>query len=274
MPLPRPSWSVMPWRRALLVLTLVFLALSFVGCDDGRTTASVRPATEAETQAERDLAAKREQVARLAQDNEGKAKTIAELNERISAREQIIATARADIDSLNRDKRLMREEQIAAVLGWTAAALFLVALAAAIAAWLSPIGKRTLLSLAVVAGILAPVTLAARAYVHWLPYVGLAVVALAVGAALWAWRRSDRAGVTAAAQLKLFASQLAALDPDLKARVDRLSLAEQDMNGGRGLLDILLQRAPTPALPPLAGGIDFDSHDLQPATTDAITRTP
>lgn len=252
-------------------LLLILIGL-LCGCGDNRVGTDPRLPTQAESQAERDLAAKREQVARLAQDNEGKAKTIAELNERISAREQIISTARADIEALNRDKRIMREEQIAAVLGWTAAALFLVAIAAAIAAWLSPIGKRTLLSLAIIAGILAPVALAARAYVHWLPYVGACVVVLALGAALWAWRRSDRAGVTAASQLKLFAAQLAAIDPDLKGRVDRLSLSLQDRNGGHDLLDVLLSRAPTPELPPLAGAVEFDSHDLPPATTSAIDR--
>lgn len=251
---------------------LLILMLILCGCDS-RTGTSTQPreTTAAELQAERDLAAKREQVARLAKDNEGKARTIDELNERIAAREQIVSQANADIASLRKDRDAMHEAQVAAVLGWTAAALGLVMLAALIAAWLSPIGKKTLLSLAFIAGALVPVALAARAYVHWLPWIGVVMVVAAVGAALWAWRRSDRAGVTAGSQLKLYANQLAAIDPDLKARLDRLSLTMQDLDGGHGLLDILLKRAPTPAIPPLAGAVEFTADDLQPVTTSALT---
>lgn len=252
-------------------LMLIFV-LMLCGCDGDRVGTGTKPreTTAAELQAEQDLAAKRDQVARLAKDNEGKAKTIDELNERIAAREQIISTARADIVGLRKDRDALHEAQIAAVLGWTAAALGLVMLAALFAAWLSPIGKKTFLSLAFLAGVLVPVALAARAYVHWLPMIGVGVVVAAVAAALWAWHRLERTSTTAGSHLKLYANQLAAIDPDLKARVDRLSLSMQDLGGGRTLLDHLLNRAPEPAIPPLAGAVEFTADDLPPVSTDTL----
>ena len=215
----------------------------FASCADGRAQVAIaRPVTALEAQTEQDLSAKREQVARLAQDNEGKAKTIAELNQRISAREQIIATARADIVALGHDKQIMREEQIAAVLSWTTGILSLIALAAAVAAWFSPIGKRALISLAMIAGLLAPVALAAREYVHWLPLVGVAMAVIGTSVGLWVYYRTSSAGISAASQLKMYASQLAELNPKVKEQLDVLSLSMQGR--GRSLLDALLHRAP------------------------------
>lgn len=224
-----------------------FMALLFLlflsSCSDGRArVVTVRPATALESQAEQDLAAKREQVARLAQDNEGKAKTITELNQRISAREQIITTAKADIVALGHDKQVMHEEQIAAVLAWTAGILSLIALAAAVAAWLLPLGKRTLISLAVIAGLLAPVALAAREYVHWLPLIGIVMIVIVVVIGLWICHRTSSAGISAASQLKMYANQLAELNPKAKEQLDMISLSMQGK--GRSLLDALLQRAP------------------------------
>lgn len=44
---PRPPWSVLPWRRALLIVALALFALSFLGCQQRETNLALQQADQA-----------------------------------------------------------------------------------------------------------------------------------------------------------------------------------------------------------------------------------
>lgn len=230
----------------LLALIIVWI-LSGCGEETRVSTVVAPPPTPAQTEAELAVAKQHAVIERLTSDNGKQAQSLKELDAQIRERESIISAAKADIARLKADRIDMQNAQVAAVLGWTAAGLALAALLCGLAAWLSPIGKKTFLLAAVGCAALATVSLWARAYVAWLPYAGAIIIVLVGLVAIYFWRRQSMGGLTAASQLKLYAAQLEALVPTHKSDLDKISIALQGT--GRGLLDDLLKHSPTYSLP-------------------------
>ena len=197
---------------------LLLLALVLVGCDARVAPPTVEEATKVEVQA----ATRRAELAEKA--NQDQSKTIEQLKADIQTDKSLIDDAKADIATKLKVINQKEEEHIQAILAWVAGILGLVALAAAVGAWLSPVGTKALLMLSVGCGVLAPVVLALRAYVHFLPYLGCGVLLLAAGVGLWLWRTKAHALLEMGRQWKAYAEELPA---EARAKLDQTSLDRQ-----------------------------------------------
>jgi len=206
-------------KLALRFLIALVSSLLLVACDGERTGTLNAEAEHVEAVAQKRRADLAEQ-AKLDQ-----AKTIVELKTDIETEKGIISDAKQKIADKTKLIEQKEEEHIQAIMSWVAGLLAIAMLAALVAAWFSPIGKRLLLSTAFICAALVPVVLALRAYVHFLPMIGLGILAALGLVAVWLWRSHAQALTTAVDQWQTYA---AAVPDEVKARLDAASIKAQE----------------------------------------------
>lgn len=167
---------------------------------------------------------------------------------------ELAAQAEARYETLVKQRD---DEQLRSQAMWISLTALLVSALAGFAAFLAPVGKKTLVGIAIGGVVVAACAQAFRAAVPYLPWIGGAAV---VGAGIWVsikWRTLGQTVQTAAdhgerLERWLIEDVLPGLDDDMRAKVEALikdvkteSMAQAQRLGTHGTLQYLRGKAPS-----------------------------